>query len=546
MRWVWAAGLREGLVEHCHAAVVGSGFAGTILARVLHRLGLRVVLLERHRHPRFAIGESSTPLAAIGLERLARRYALEDLSWLAAYGRWMRHIPRIRRGLKRGFTFFKHDPGQAFRDTPDHDGRLLVAASPRDEVADSHWLREDVDAFLVQRAVAEGVDYRDQVEVEGVEHGTPGGWILEGRRGDARFSLRADVLIDGSGAGGLLANALPIASRLDDAGLDTGLVFAHLKGVGAFADLSPGPYPDEKAAVHHLLAEGWMYVLPFDHGVVSAGILLRREALERLVGSGIEAPAAIWETVLGRYPSLERQFVSATPVQPLRRVSRVQRRLSEAAGPDWAVLPHGFTFLDPMFSTGIAWSLRGVERLALILEEAMRDDGLDTAAVATGFARYARRLEAEARQMARLLEGAYLAMDDFELFTAQSFLYFATVTYHEVEERLYPDGREGEPPAWRGFLGAGDASLEGLFGESRQRLRRVSSGQGSRPTEVARREFVGWITEAIRGRNVAGLADPARRNLYPVDLDLLVARAGLLGMTDAEMRSKLHLLRGTP
>jgi FADH2 O2-dependent halogenase len=532
------------LTEHCHAAVVGSGFAGTILARILHRLGLKVVLLERHRHPRFAIGESSTPLAAIGLERLARRYDLEDLSWLAAYGRWMRHIPEIRRGLKRGFTFFKHEPGQAFRDTPDHGGRLLVAASPRDHVADSHWLREDVDAFLVQRAVAEGVDYRDQVEVEQVER-VPGGWILGGLQGGTRFALRADVLLDASGAGGFLANALSIASRLDDTDLDTSLVFAHLAGAAAFADLSPGPYPDEKAAVHHLLKEGWMYVLPFDHGVVSAGVLLRREAIERLAGSGIQAPVAIWEAVLGRYPSLQRQFASAIPVQPLRLVPRVQHRLTDPAGPDWALLPHAFAFLDPMFSTGIAWSLRGVERLALIFDAAMRDGRLDTAAVAAGFERYARGLEAEFRQMARLLEGAYLAMDDCALFTAQSFLCFATVSYQEAEERLYPDGRGGEAPAWRGFLGAGDARLEDVFSESRQRLMRMSRGRDRRPPETERREFVDWVTQAIRERNVAGLADPARRNLYPVDLELIVERAGLLGMTDAELRSKLHLLRGS-
>jgi FADH2 O2-dependent halogenase len=532
-------------MERCQIAIIGSGFAGTILARVLHRLGLRVVLLERHRHPRFAIGESSTPLAAIGLERLARHYGLEDLRWLAAYGRWMRHMPEIRRGLKRGFTFYRHHPGQPFRDTPDHDGRLLVAASPSDDVADSHWLREDVDAFLVRRAVAEGVDYRDLVHVERVEHAAAGGWILEGRRGESRFSLGADVLIDGSGAGGLLANALGIASRPDDTGLDTGLVFTHLSGAGPFADLSPGPYPDEQAAVHHLLAEGWMYVLPFDHGVVSAGILLRREALTRLATSAGEAPPAIWETVLARYPSLERQFGSAVPVRPLRLEPRVQRWLAVAAGPDWAMLPHTFAFLDPMYSTGIAWSLRGVERLAMILEAAMRHDQLDRAVVASQLERYARALEAEVGQMARLLEGAYLAMDDFALFTAQSFLYFAVVSYQEAEERLYPDGRAGEAPAWRGFLGAGSASLETMFGESRQRLGRLAGGPGRMPAEPERRAFVDWITHAIRERNVAGLADPARRNFYPVDLDLMVERAELLGMTPAELRSKLHLLRGS-
>ena len=92
-------------MEHCQVAVVGSGFAGTILARILHRLGLQVRLIERGQHPRFAIGESSTPLAAICLERLARSFELPDLEHLAAYGKWMEHMPTVRRGLKRGFTF---------------------------------------------------------------------------------------------------------------------------------------------------------------------------------------------------------------------------------------------------------------------------------------------------------------------------------------------------------------------------------------------------------------------------------------------------------
>ena len=52
-------------------AVVGSGFAGSLLARVLTVQGHDVVLLERGTHPRFAIGESSTPLANLTLERLA-------------------------------------------------------------------------------------------------------------------------------------------------------------------------------------------------------------------------------------------------------------------------------------------------------------------------------------------------------------------------------------------------------------------------------------------------------------------------------------------
>ena len=75
-------------VERREVVIAGGGFAGSILARALHAEGRDVLLLERGRHPRFALGESSTPLANLALERLAVRYGFDDLWTLAAHGRW--------------------------------------------------------------------------------------------------------------------------------------------------------------------------------------------------------------------------------------------------------------------------------------------------------------------------------------------------------------------------------------------------------------------------------------------------------------------------
>jgi hypothetical protein len=48
----------------------------------------------------------------------------------------------------------------------------------------------------------------------------------------------------------------------------------------------------------------------------------------------------------------------------------------------------------------------------------------------------------------------------------------------------------------------------------------------------------------VASRNVAGLCDPRRHNLYGVDLDVLVERAHLLGLTPDEVRRALPRLRG--
>ena len=91
-------------------AVVGSAFAGSLVAMIARRLGQSVVLIERGRHPRFAIGESSTPLANLLLEELATRYDLPRLLPLTKWGAWQLAYPELGCGLKRGFTFYHHAP----------------------------------------------------------------------------------------------------------------------------------------------------------------------------------------------------------------------------------------------------------------------------------------------------------------------------------------------------------------------------------------------------------------------------------------------------
>ena len=108
-------------------AVIGSGFGGSLSAMIARRLGRSVVLLERGRHPRFAIGESSTPLANLLIEELALRYDLPRLLPLAKWGSWRKTYPQIACGLKRGFTFYHHQFEEPFLNDSDRRDQLLVA-----------------------------------------------------------------------------------------------------------------------------------------------------------------------------------------------------------------------------------------------------------------------------------------------------------------------------------------------------------------------------------------------------------------------------------
>ena len=517
------------MIESCEVAIVGSGFTGSLLARILAVLGYDVMLLERGTHPRFAIGESSTPLANLSLERIARRYGLDDCWALSAHGRWLARYPDLRRGLKRGFTFYRHRPNEPLR--PDNaPDRLLVAASPSDDIADTHWVRADADHHFVREAVTAGVDYRERVNLtNAVRDGDQ--WLLRGSGTDGAFALRARFLVDGSGPGGFLAGMLSIPSGLSRTETRSSLLFSHFDDVRPMSDIAPdlppGPYPDDWAAVHHLLDEGWMYSLRFDHGTTSAGFLLTPTGLAALSPRGERSPQDLWQLLLERYPTIGAAFGDARPVMPISFRPNIQHRLTKASANGWAMMPHAYAFVDPLFSTGIAWGLRAVERLALVFEDAKLEERVPDDA---SLVRYDALLSREADQIDRLVAGAYLAMSRFELFAAQAMIYFATVSFAEVKQRLLG----GDDVAWEGFLGVGDPVLEPLPGEALARLRDADG----------RREFVEWVGRAIAPRNVAGLADPARQNLYPVDLDVLLERHALLGLTRDEVQGGLQAFRG--
>ncbi|MXW01471.1 MAG: hypothetical protein F4X59_15250 [Holophagales bacterium] len=503
--------------ERREIVIAGGGFAGSILARALHAEGRDLLLLERGRHPRFALGESSTPLANLALERLAVRYGFDDLWDLAAHGRWRRRLPEVGRGLKRGFCFYEHEPGEVFSPGPSSSRRLVVAASPDDDAADNQWLRADVDRFLFERARAEGVECREETAVEVISvPGDADGGPVRLRAGDRL--VEADLLVDATGGSPLAAS---LGAGEASPRLRTNLVYSHFAGVEPFerAEGWPdSPFPERWSASHHLLEEGWMYQLRFDDGSVSAGFLL--------TGDPAGAAETVFASLLDRYPSLARQFADSEPLRPMASRSGVAYRRDRAAGHGWLLLPHSYAFADPMFSTGIAWSLLAVERVVDLCRNGVPALGL--------LERYGSLLAAEADHIDRLLVAAYRFMPDMEWFAAPAMVYFAAASFDELRQRLLDPPTEGW--CWEGFLGTGDGRRR-LFEELDERC--VSAGVSGSLAE--------WVGPAIERWNLIGLLDPRRRNAYPVDLEDMEGRtvqvAAGLGLDPGELRRRWPRLR---
>ena len=503
-------------------AVIGSGFGGSLIAMIARRLGRSVVMLERGQHPRFAIGESSTPLANLLLEELARRYDLPGLLPLTKWGTWQRERPGIACGLKRGFTFFYHEFGHPFANDSEHRDQLLVAASPHDDIADTHWYRPDFDAHLVREAQALGVEFIDQLRLDEISI-TDDGANFVGERLGQPVKLRAKFVIDASGPRGALHHALKLPEvPLEKLPATQGL-YSHFTGVRRWEEMFPNnsaaPYPADDAALHHVFEGGWIWVLRFNNGLTSAGVAAT-DALANELKFSEGAPA--WERLLKRLPAVRAQFSDAKATLPFVHAPRLAFLSGYVSAKQWALLPSAAGFIDPLLSTGFPLTLLGIRRLAVIIETVWGKEEFSTRLFD-----FSMRTTMELLTTERLVAALYAAMDDFELFTSLTLLYFAAASFTETARRL------GKPElAGESFLLADHP----VFGP---RFRYCVDAALRRPTGAARTELLERIRQTIEPVDVAGLGDGTRRNWYPVKADDLFAASQKLGASRAEIEQLL-------
>lgn len=492
------------------------------MAMIAQRLGFSTLLVERGRHPRFAIGESSTPLANRLLEELARDYKLPFLKPLCKWGTWQQQTPQLACGIKRGFTFYHHEFGKPFAPDPDGNRQLLVGASPNEVVADTHWYRPDFDHYLVKKAQDMGVIYLDQLELGSANEGS-NCFRLEGKHLGQPIKIEGELVLDATGPRGFLFRALELQERQFSTLPPTQALFSHFMGVGPLPDSfsSNGrlpPYPPEQAAVHHIFPGGWVWVLKFNNGLTSAGVAATEQLADKL---NLHTGEAGWKNLLRELPSLAEIFQSAKAVVPFIHQRRVSFQSSVVTGQRWAMLPSAAGVVDPLLSTGFPLTLLGIERLAGILQR--HGTGLSSS---NELQEYGRLTTRELETTAQLVAALYSTMDRFSLFRELSLLYFAAASFSETARRL------NKPALADSFL----LCKHSVFGPELIACGRRAAKAG---TEAEAADLQNAIRAVIQPFEVAGLTDRTRHPWYPALVSDLYAAAPKLGVSEADIRMML-------
>lgn len=362
--------------EQYDVAILGSGIAGGILGSVLARNGVRVILFDAGSHPRFAIGESTIPFTSGMIRIIADRYDVPEIKPLSSFKGVHEHISR-NCGRKQNFGFIYHREGQ--RQNPEEINQLVVPNLLRTE---SHFFRQDVDAYLFQTAVKYGAEARLNTKIVDVEIDPDSGAVLRTDRGD---EYRASYVVDAGGFRSPLADKFELRETPTRARTHSRAIFTHMIGVKPYDDSPAGkrhtkPSPWHHGTLHHVFDGGWMWVIPFDNHpdslskLCSVGLTLD----PRKFPKGDATPQQEFDDFLSRFPDIAWQFADAKPVRPWVGTGRLQYSAKQIVGERFCLTSHAAGFIDALYSRGMTNTLELINVLAWRLIAAARDGNWST------------------------------------------------------------------------------------------------------------------------------------------------------------------------
>ena len=354
----------------CDVIVVGGGPGGSAAAAWLARAGHRVTLFERDQFPRFHIGESllasvNDVIAAIGAEGLVREASFPH-KWGATF--------MLADGSNERYADFAAAPG--------------VRAPQTWQVP-----RATFDHLLLRHAAASGADVREGHRVHHVTFDPEGVTLsVQGPKGPPQ-PMRAKVIVDASGRGGLLSRKFNL--RVDEPRLANVAVFSHYSGVPRQEGRRSG---DIRIVARDDL--GWFWLIPISTELMSVGVVLPRAAFQRM--PTLE-PAETLDHLIAETPVVARLLLTATREWPVRVEKDFSFSSRAYAGDRWLLVGDAGSFLDPVFSTGVAIALESGLEGAKAVSEGLAAGDLS----ARKFARFSRRQRARYRSFRRFVFGFY-------------------------------------------------------------------------------------------------------------------------------------------
>jgi 2-polyprenyl-6-methoxyphenol hydroxylase-like FAD-dependent oxidoreductase len=305
--------------------VVGARCAGSPLATMLCRAGMKVCLVDRAGFP------SDTPSTHGILPP-----GVKVLDQLGVMDRLLEVAPPLDEGIL------------AFDDI-----RIDLHEFTRNFGAPSFNIRRvTLDAILLDAAVAAGAEVRTKTTVTGLLRA--GGRVVgvETTAG----ALRAPLVVGADGARSTVAR-LAGAAEYHRTAARRLFLWSYFEGVDE---------GERRIWLGNIDGDGFL-ASPSDSGLFLAAFVAPIERWSELRGDR----TAGCEEGLGRWPELGELLAGARRVGPARMMSRWHGFFRESTGPGWVLLGDAGHFKDPTPGQGISDALRQAVALAAAIERAL-------------------------------------------------------------------------------------------------------------------------------------------------------------------------------
>ncbi|MFT4268474.1 MAG: NAD(P)/FAD-dependent oxidoreductase [Xenophilus sp.] len=317
----------EAKVQPCDVLVIGGGPGGSTVATMLARQGRRVVMLEKDHHPRFHIGESLLPGNAELFDRLGVREQVDRIG-MPKYG--IEFVP----------------PDLPYTSVVEFGDGL----DPSKGVA---WQvrRSELDELLFRHAQKEGAEALEGVKVREVEFDAEGATVHAVMNDGRRRAWRTRFVVDASGRDTLLANRLGAKQKNPDH--NSTALFGHFRNARRLEGRQEG----------HIticwFPHGWFWFIPLADGATSVGAVCWAYYLK-----GRDKPLKdFFFDTIALVPELADRLKDAELIDDaVHATGNFSYSSTHATGERYLMVGDAYTFIDPMFSTGVYLAmLSGVE-----------------------------------------------------------------------------------------------------------------------------------------------------------------------------------------
>jgi FADH2-dependent halogenase len=311
--------------------IVGGGPAGAASALYLLQAGVRPLILEKERFPRYHIGESLTGEAGLSLRELG----LEPTMKTARYP------------VKYGVNVYGPSGKHAF----------WVPVKKRDEnnqlQSTTTWQvrRSSFDQMLLDAAVARGAELLpcraiaplvENDRVNGVRIRTPQG---------ATEDLTAEVVVDASGQSTFLASTGAPTGEKGRGNYD--------KQVAVFSQVVDALRDPGEAAGNTLIfyrqKNHWAWFIPLDDEVVSVGVVVPGEYFN---AQNLSKHDFLRQELRALNPELSRRLPDLTFVEDVYSASNYSYHVKQFTGKGFLCVGDSHRFIDPIFSFGVNFALK--------------------------------------------------------------------------------------------------------------------------------------------------------------------------------------------